>query len=317
VNGQHIQENSKTEDRNAAENLLKQRIGEAAAGHIDTVLTRATVGDICELVLADHRLRKLRDAKTLEWRYVAHVKPGLGGIHANRMTYIEDRRKAGASEATVNRELSVVRRAYTLAMREEPPIVRKAPYIPKLEENDPRQGFIERHQYERLLTELPDSLKALLVVGYHVGCRKNELRRLRWEQVDFEAGLITLPGSQTKNKRPRSLPVYGDMDTWLRVQYANRPEANPWVFYGARNRPVGDHLPGWTEACERAGFPGLLFHDLRRSAVRKHGKGWHITWRSYADQRPPHRIDIPALQHREPGRYRGSQGKIDRLRPNK
>jgi integrase len=80
--------------------------------------------------------------------------------------------------------------------------------------------------------------------------------------------LIVLPGSQTKNKKARTLPVYGEMETWLRVQYANRPAANPWVFYGARNRPVGDHLPGWSEACESAGFPGLLFHDLRRSAVR-------------------------------------------------
>jgi hypothetical protein len=44
--------------------------------------------------------------------------------------------------------------------------------------------------------------------------------------------------------------------------------ANPYVFHGTRGSPVDDHLNGWTEACERAGLPGLLFHDLRRSAVR-------------------------------------------------
>ena len=31
---------------------------------------------------------------------------------------------------------------------------------------------------------------------------------------------------------------------------------------------VDNHLNGWPEACQRAAVPGLLFHDLRRSAVR-------------------------------------------------
>jgi integrase len=274
VNGQRVDENSRTQDREAAESLLKLRLAEAAAGQINIVPSKITVADICGLVLADNKLRKLRDAKTVEWRYEAHVKPSLGKIQANRMTtahsraYIESRRLAGAPNSTINRELSVVRRAYTLAMREEPPLVRRAPYIPRLDEDNVRQGFIERPQYEALLAELPVNLKALFVSGYHVGARKGELRKIQWAQVDFDARLITLSGVQTKNKKPRTLPIYGEMETWLRLQYQSHPDDNPWVFYGARNRPVGDHLDGWTEACERAGLPGLLFHDLRRSAVR-------------------------------------------------
>ena len=43
-------------------------------------------------------------------------------------------------------------------------------------------------------------------------------------------------------------------------------EAGPWVFscYGER---VGDFRYAWNTARVAAGLPGLLFHDLRRSAV--------------------------------------------------
>jgi integrase len=168
-------------------------------------------------VLHDNHLRKLRAAKTVQWRYEAHVKPGLGKIQASRLTkahmrvYIESRRVAGASDPTINRELSIVRRAYTLAKQEDPPLIHRPPYIPRLDEDNVRQGFIERPQYEALLTELPANLKALFVCGYHVGARKGELRKIQWPQVDFDARLITLPGVQTKNKKPRTLPIYGDM----------------------------------------------------------------------------------------------------------
>lgn len=73
-----------------------------------------------------------------------------------------------------------------MGAREDPPLVSRQPGIAKLEEDNIRQGFLEQHEYEKLIEQLPARLKALFVCGYHTGARKNELRRLRWEQVDLD-----------------------------------------------------------------------------------------------------------------------------------
>jgi integrase len=273
VRGRLMQETTNFRQKADAENLLKQRIGEVAAGR-RVGPERATIADLCNLVIEDNRLRNLRDAAHVEWRYRANVAPVLGCLLASRFgqaqvrQYMVSRRAAGASNATINRELAIVRRGFKLGAREEPPLVQRQVAIPALEEDNVRQGFLEQDQYEKLLEEQPANLKALFVCGYHIGARKNELRRIRWPQVDFDGGAIRLPASQTKTKKPRTLPIYGDMRRWLEHQRATCPADCVWVFHGARNHPVDNHLNGWQEACERAGLPELLFHDLRRSAVR-------------------------------------------------
>ena len=273
VGGRHLNESSGSTDEAEARRQLKVKIGETAAGKA-ILPGRATVGDLCALVIDDYRLRELRDTKAVEWRYKANVKKPLGRLPASRFgsvqvkQYILQRQAAGASNATINRELSIVRRGFKLGYEAEPKLVSLVPVIHKLPEDNARQGFLEPDQYEKLLEQLPLNLKALFVCGYHTGARKNELRRIQWSWVDFQAGLIRLPGAVTKNKKPRTLPIYGDMRRWLDRQKETCPADCVWVFHGAKKHPVDAHLNGWSEACERADMPGLLFHDLRRSAVR-------------------------------------------------
>jgi integrase len=263
-------ENSHSEDLEVAKQLLAKRLGEIATGQ-GLPPAKVTVGTLIDLVTADYDFRKHKSGKITAWRAAKHFEdlrkiPAMTFGTVDIQRYVAERRKE-ASDATINRELSILRRGFVLGKQSDPPLVYRSPYIPQLAEDNVRQGFLEPEQYERLLAELPERLKALFVCAYHVGTRKGELRKIRWEQVDFEAGLIRLEARQTKGKAPRTLPIYGDMERWLRTQQETGISGCSWVFHW-RGQPVGAHLDGWHEACERAGVPGLLFHDLRRAAVR-------------------------------------------------
>jgi integrase len=260
--------------REEAETRLLERLAEVKRGRFaGLAIERVTVGNLIDLVVEDYEFRRLRSLDNVKWKAESHVRPALGNVVAARFgsaevkRYVSTRRSDGAENATINRELAIIRRGFTLAFQHDPQLVARQPYIPILEEDNARQGFLEPEQYGRLLCELPDRLKALFVCAYHVGTRKGELRKLQWSQVDFTARQIRLTAAQTKGKKARTLPIYGDMENWLCSQQERRAPNCPWVFYW-HGRPVGAHLDGWREACARAGVPGLLFHDLRRSAVR-------------------------------------------------
>jgi integrase len=276
-NGEQYRESSKSEYKQDAKDLLARRLGDISTGKFQGLAPeRITIQQLCELVIEDYEHNRKRSTQDAKWRAAANIYPAIGNLRAHQFglaqvkRYVADRRRAGAADATINRELAIVRRGFTLALENDPPLVHRAPHIPKLDEDNVREGFVEDSQYRTLRDRLPAHLRCLLVVGYHVGCRRGELRKIEWPQVDFEANEIKLAKRQTKGKAPRTLPIYGDMREWLLMQKAERDQdwsECPLVFHYL-GRPIGSHMKGWEKACAAAGLPGLHFHDLRRSAIR-------------------------------------------------
>ena len=83
--GRKVSESSHFEDRERAEDLLKERLADVVSGR-DINPSKATVADLCALVLADYRLRRRRDTKHVEWRFRSHLEAGLGSVQASRLT---------------------------------------------------------------------------------------------------------------------------------------------------------------------------------------------------------------------------------------
>jgi integrase len=270
-------ESSETDVRSKAEQKLRAKLGDVARGDFNARAGRVTIEQLVRLVESNYKTRKLATLEDVEYRNKNHIVPKLGNIPAQKFgdpqidRYIEERREAGASEASINRELSIIRRGFTLGLRTKPPMFHGAPpHIVILKEDNVRKGFINQEQYEKILPHMPDQLRALFVVAWHTGMRLGELREIRWDWVDLDAEEIRIPPERTKNKKGRTVPIIGEMITALQLQKINSEgdwAGVPLVFH-YHGKMIGQNPKGWKKAVVTAGFPNLMIHDLRRSAIR-------------------------------------------------
>jgi integrase len=272
-----VRESARTADRKQVLETLQQRLTEVAQRKGDVAgPERIKINPLLTLLIEDYRRQDKADLYQAQLRVEKHLRPEFGDLTANKLTsrhireYIE-RRKRKAAHATINRELAIVRRAYNLGALEDPPLVYRIPRIPKLKEDNVREGFLEPPQYRMILDGLAEPVKPVFVLGYHLGMRTGELLALKRDWVDLAEGLIYVNGRVTKNRKAKTAPIYGDMAAWLEMLLARCKMQSPngkFLFIWENGRPIKDFRGSWDNACESAGIPGLLFHDLRRTAVR-------------------------------------------------
>jgi integrase len=176
------------------------------------------------------------------------------------------------SDASVDRELELLRRAFTLAAEDERPLVAWIPKIPKLVKAhaNARQGFVERAEFEEVVRELPGQiLKDVAIWGYGTGMRRGEILALTWDGYDSETKTMRLAAASAKTGRSRMVPLEGlpELMEVVKRRLADRRPGCPLVFHRV-GKPVGDFYTTWMRAVDRAKVRAFTFHDLRRSAVR-------------------------------------------------
>lgn len=216
--------------------------------------------------------------------------------------YIDARLAAGAQPATINRELALLKRAFNLARECTPPKVKLVPYIPMLKESNVRRGFVESAGYVRLAEQCGRVglwMRALLECGYTYGWRHEELLGLRVRQVDLLAATIRLDPGTTKNDQGREVSMTQTVRELL-TECVRGKKPEEYAFTRDDGKPVLDFRGIWYTVCIAAGvgelacpsceqavetdkhcancgrdwtrdrmkYRGLIFHDLRRTAVR-------------------------------------------------
>jgi integrase len=256
VGQQKLRESSGSTKKGEAVKLLQKRLAEVRAGRpTGPDVDKVTVGELFQMLRDDYRLNERRSLGRLE-ECLAHLTTHFGentkalAVAEDRIAaYTLARKDEGAANATINRELSALKRAFRLGERAQK--VARRPHVALLAENNRRKGFFERHEHEQIKAKLPTDGADLAEFLFWSGWRRGEAIGLRWSNVDLGAGIIRI--ETTKSGEPRTLPDAAQKELGAIV---------PWVFH-RDGQPIRHFRRSWITACVKAG----LGHEVREKDV--------------------------------------------------
>lgn len=274
IDGELKRESAGTTSREEAIAFLQRRIDEARNGRYIDLSHRPTFEDLERALLENYEYKRNR---TDPRRHVRRLAEMFGRLRAEEIT--EERIRAysrkrlqtdGMTPGTLRRELAILKRMLRLSAARLP----RVPLVDLPRVDNARQGFFEEDDVQAILPHLPEHARNLVEFLYLTGWRSSEALRLSWSDVNWERRFIWLRDS--KNREPRIFPFkyHIRVETVLRRQrdHVSRWEREHGCLCSAvfpwRGKPLQKLRRSWSTACRKAGRPGRLIHDFRRTAVR-------------------------------------------------
>jgi integrase len=197
----------------------------------------------------------------------------LGDLTDDAIARYVARRRAQVADASVNRELTLMRAVCRrLARRYSIPDVQWSDHF--LEEPAEREPSLSQQAEQKLLEALPDYLIAPVLFSLMTGARLSTTINLTWDDVDYHAGLIVL--RNVKGRRAGEVHVLPLTPELLALIANERGKHEDRVFTYRRTRS-GEDAPltatnwrrHWRKAVTAASLTGLRWHDLRHVAATR------------------------------------------------
>lgn len=176
--------------------------------------------------------------------------------------------KSGA--VTANRVRSAMSALFTWAMREGLALANPVANTNKRQEQ-PRDRVLTDTELSTVWRALDNSEYGVIIrLLILTAQRRNEIAALRWSEIDFGRGIISLPGERTKNGKPHEIP----MSNTVRSLLASRPKngrdfvfgegAGPFSGMSQRKAMLDAKIAASNNGYDMAKW---VHHDLRRSVA--------------------------------------------------
>jgi integrase len=269
--GRQVLMSCKTESEHQARIKLRKMLRMQDDEFSEPRFRRVTVGELVNNLLDHYEMSKKDDFRhDTKSRWDLHLKQRFEKSKAylfnstTQKKYRLERLEEGASNTTINRELQVLRKAFYLGSEQEPPLVKRVPKFHLVKEENARKGFANRTQMEALKKAAGEDsigMRALVEAAHMLGWRRGELiDRVRVKNINLPDNCIRIEDS--KNGEPREVPLTATLRVLFEALVVGK---NP----DDRVFPTNDYVrKHWPLITAKAGVPGLLFHDLRRTSAR-------------------------------------------------
>ena len=262
--------------RRALALIAEAKNGTDPATERDTARNAVTMASLADRFLTEHVADHCKPTTAEDYRrsIVLHINPRLAD---RRVADIERRDIAAlhhdmrSTPYQANRTVGVLSKMFNLAelWGIRPDGSNPCLHIKRYKE-EKRERFLSQDEFARLGTVLDEmerdgsetrSAVAAIRLLMLTGCRRTEIRTLRWEHVDLDAGELHLPDSKAGARVVPLAPAAVNVLAAL-----PRNHDNPWVISG---KNPGSHLTDlnhpWSRIRDRAGLHGVRLHDLRHS----------------------------------------------------
>jgi integrase len=209
------------------------------------------------------------NAKFFHKDRLKHLLPFFGTMRVIQITknsvleYRNSRKreKEMLKDATVNRDISVLRRIIYWAKDEG--LIRESPLgrITMVRERRTKKPVMSVAHETAILTVAKPHLRELVIAGLDTGMRKGELLQQQWGDVDLERKIISVTRSKTPEGDAREIPMSARLYELLRARAC--PSGPVFIF---NKKAIGHIKRSWTTAQMDARIPvHYRFHDMRHS----------------------------------------------------